>query len=54
MKTSNLWKTLTREQRRSWNAWAKNNKVLLDDGNRRRVSGRKAMSIILRNRGLAR
>jgi len=50
MKASNLWRTLTRDQRRAWNAWAKNNEVLLDDGNVRRVSGRKAMTMVLRNR----
>ena len=53
MKTSALWKTLTREQRRAWNAWAKNNTVLLDDGSRRRVSGRKAMTMVVRNRAAA-
>jgi hypothetical protein len=53
MKTSALWKTLTKAQRRAWNAWAKNNKVLLDDGSFRRVSGRKAMTMVLRNRALA-
>jgi hypothetical protein len=53
MKTSNLWKTLTAEQRRVWNAWAKNNPVLLDDGNTRIVSGRKAMTMVLRNRAVA-
>jgi len=53
MKASNLWRTLTREQRRAWNAWARDNKVLLDDGNVRRVSGRKAMTMVLRNRAIA-
>ncbi|MCW5552166.1 MAG: hypothetical protein KIS67_08355 [Verrucomicrobiae bacterium] len=53
MKVSSLWRTLTREQRRAWNAWAKNNKVLLDDGSRRRVSGRKAMTMVVRNRTIA-
>jgi len=53
MKTASQWKTLTRAQRLAWNAWAKNNPVLLDDGNRRRVSGRKAMTIVLRNRAIA-
>jgi hypothetical protein len=53
MKTASQWKTLTRAQRLAWNAWAKNNKVLLDDGSLRRVSGRKAMTIVLRNRALA-
>ena len=53
MKASSLWKTLTQAQRRAWNAWAKSNKVLLDDGNVRRVSGRKAMTMVLRNRALA-
>ena len=53
MKVSSLWRTLTRDQRRAWNAWAKNNKVLLDDGSRRRVSGRKAMTMVVRNRAIA-
>ena len=53
MKLSNLWKTLTRDQRRSWNAWAKSNKVLLDDGSVRNVSGHKAMTMVLRNRAIA-
>lgn len=53
MKTASQWKTLTRAQRLAWNAWAKNNKVLLDDGNVRRVSGRKAMTMVLRNRARA-
>ena len=53
MKLSNLWKTLNRDQRRAWNAWAKNNKVLMDDGSVRRVSGRKAMTMVLRCRAKA-
>lgn len=53
MKLSNLWKTLTRDQRRAWNAWAKSNKVLLDDGSLRFVSGHKAMTMVLRNRAVA-
>ena len=53
MKLSNAWKTLTRDQRRGWNAWAKSNKVLMDDGNVRRVSGHKAMTMVLRNRSVA-
>jgi hypothetical protein len=53
MRLNAQWKTLTRDQRRAWNAWAKDNKVLLDDGNLRRVSGHKAMTLVLRNRSLA-
>jgi hypothetical protein len=53
MKTASQWKTLTPTQRRAWNAWAKSNKVLLDDGNTRFVSGRKAMTMVLRNRTVA-
>jgi hypothetical protein len=53
MKAAKEWRTLTRDQRRAWNAWAKNNKVLLDDGNVRCVSGRKAMTMVLRNRTIA-
>ena len=53
MKLSNLWKALTRDQRRAWNAWAKSNKVSLDDGSLRHVSGHKAMTMVLRNRAVA-
>ena len=53
MKLSSQWKTLTRDQRRAWNAWAKSNKVLLDIGDFRRVSGHKAMTVVLRNRTVA-
>ena len=53
MKLSNLWKTLTRDQRRAWNAWARSNKVLLDDGSLRFVSGHKAMTMVLRQRAAA-
>ena len=53
MKLSPQWKTLTRGQRLAWNAWAKTNNVMLDDGNARRVSGHKAMTMVLRNRALA-
>src|SRR5262245_52815811 len=50
MKLNTQWKTLTRDQRRAWNAWAKSNKVQLDDRSLRYVSGHKAMTIVLRNR----
>jgi len=53
MKVSSEWKKLTQAQRRAWSAWAKSNKVLLDDGNVRRVSGRKAMTMVLRQRAAA-
>lgn len=53
MKLSTQWKTLNRDQRRAWNAWAKSNPVLLDDGTVRRVSGHKAMTMVLRNRTVA-
>ncbi|HZL78105.1 MAG TPA: hypothetical protein VFC17_04575 [Candidatus Limnocylindrales bacterium] len=53
MKLSTQWKPLNRDQRLAWNAWAKSNQVLLDDGSFRRVSGHKAMTMILRNRTLA-
>ncbi|HEY9175016.1 MAG TPA: hypothetical protein VI136_22230 [Verrucomicrobiae bacterium] len=53
MKLSSLWRTLNRDQRRVWNAWAKNNKVLMDDGSVRRVSGHKAMTMVVRNRTIA-
>ncbi|HNT14151.1 MAG TPA: hypothetical protein PKO21_04735 [Verrucomicrobiota bacterium] len=53
MKAAKEWKSLTQTQRRAWSAWAKNNPVLLADGTVRRVSGRKAMTRVLRNRALA-
>ena len=53
MKLSTQWKPLNRDQRLAWNAWAKSNNVLLDDGSFRRVSGHKAMTMVLRNRALA-
>ena len=53
MKLSTEWKKLNRDQRRAWNAWAKSNPVLLDDGTFRRVSGHKAMTVVLRNRTMA-
>jgi hypothetical protein len=53
MKLSTQWKTLKRDQRRTWMAWAKTNPLLLDDGNTRHVSGHKAMTLVLRNRALA-
>ena len=53
MKANTQWRTLTRDERRAWNAWAKNNTVLLDNGSVRRVSGRKAMTMVLRNRVIA-
>ena len=53
MKAVSEWKALTKTQRRAWNAWAKDHPVLLDDGSVRRVSGRKAMSMVVRNRTAA-
>jgi hypothetical protein len=50
MKLSSQWKILNRDQRHAWNAWAKSNPVLLDNGSFRRVSGHKAMTMVLRNR----
>lgn len=50
MKAVSEWKGLTKTQRRTWSAWAKNHPVLLDDGTVRRVGGRKAMSMAVRNR----
>ena len=52
MKLSKLWNQLTRAQKREWSAWAKNNPLLLDDGNVRRVCGHKAMTIVLANRAM--
>ncbi|HMP82700.1 MAG TPA: hypothetical protein PKA41_08375 [Verrucomicrobiota bacterium] len=53
MKVSSEWKKLTQAQRRVWNKWAKDHPVLLDNGVMRRVSGRKAMTMVLRNRAIA-
>lgn len=53
MKLSKLWKALTRDQKRSWMQWARSNRVLLPDGNVRRVSGHKAFTVILNNRAIA-
>ncbi|MEI6077029.1 MAG: hypothetical protein WCS94_15725 [Verrucomicrobiota bacterium] len=53
MKLSTEWKKINRDQRRAWNAWAKSNPVLLDDGSFRRVSAHKAMTMVLRNRTVA-
>lgn len=50
---STEWRKLTRDQRLAWNAWAKSNPVLLDDGSFRRVSAHKAMTMVLRNRAVA-
>jgi hypothetical protein len=53
MKLSKTWKTLTRDQKKAWRNWAKNNQVVLDFGERRRVSGHKAFTIVLNNRAIA-
>jgi hypothetical protein len=53
VKVSGEWKKLTGTQRRAWNAWARNNPVLLDDGSVRRVSGRKALTMVVRRRAMA-
>ena len=53
MKLSKQWKSLTRDQKRAWTTWAKSNRVMLDAGNLRRVSGHKAFTVVLNNRTLA-
>lgn len=53
MKLSKQWKTLTRDQRRNWQRWAKGNRVLLDSGHARNVSGSKAFTVVLQNRATA-
>ena len=53
MKLSKQWKSLTRDQKRAWVSWAKNNRLILEDGNLRRVSGHKAFTMVLNNRALA-
>ena len=53
MKLSKQWKTLTRDQKRAWMSWAKNNRLIVEDGNLRRVSGHKAFTMVLNNRALA-
>ena len=50
---SKLWKTLTREQKGAWGAWARSNPVLLPDFNVRRVSAQKAFSVVMNNRAVA-
>ena len=52
MKKSPLWKTLTKTQKRAWSVWAKSNPILLEDFSVRYVSGGKAMSYVVRNRGI--
>jgi hypothetical protein len=47
------WQALTSAQRRAWNEWARHNPMLLDDGSIQQVSGRQAMTMVLRNRVLA-
>lgn len=51
-KLSTAWRTLTRDQRRAWNLWAKSNKVLCE-GALRFVSGHKAFTVVLNNRSIA-
>ena len=53
MNLSKQWKSLTRDQKRTWVTWAKSNRVMLDAGNLRRVSGHKAFTVVLNNRALA-
>ena len=53
MKMLKTWKALTRNQKALWSGWAKNNPVLLDGGVVRRVSGRKAYTVVLAQRALA-
>lgn len=52
MKKSPLWKTLTKTQKRAWSVWAKSNPILLEDFSVRYVSGGKAMTYVVRNRGI--
>lgn len=53
MKLDKRWRTLARDEKRAWSAWAKDNPVLLDYGIVRRVSGHKAFTVILKNRAIA-
>ena len=53
MKMNATWKTLTRDQKKSWSTWAKNNAVLLPDGQCKVVAARKAFTIVLQQRGTA-
>jgi len=53
MKWNTQWKTLTRDEKAAWRTWARNNPVLLDNGVVRRVSGAKAFTVVLANRGIA-
>ena len=53
MKMNVTWRTLTRDQKKSWSTWAKNNAVLLPDGQFKVVDARKAFTIVLQQRAAA-
>jgi hypothetical protein len=52
-KLSKQWKTLTRDQKKTWRDWARSNRMTLESGAVRRVSGHKALTIVLSNRAVA-
>ena len=47
------WKSLTRDQRASWQVWAKNHPIVFDTGVTRRVSASKAFARVLSLRAAA-
>lgn len=53
MKWNQQWKPLSRDQRQAWRQWAKSNPVRLDNGVVRRVSGHKALTVVLNKRAVA-
>jgi hypothetical protein len=53
MKLNKEWKNLSRDEKRAWRQWAKDNPMLLDSGHARRVSGHKAFTLVLDHRAIA-
>ena len=53
MKWNQDWNLLTRDQRQTWRTWARNNPVLIENGVVRRVSGRKAFTVVQANLAIA-
>ena len=53
MRMSKAWGNLTRDEKAAWNVWAKSNPMVLDASLVRRVSGRKAFSLVEGNRRTA-
>jgi hypothetical protein len=53
MKLSTQWKRLGLDPKRDWQTGAKNNRVLLPNGESRSVSAAKAFTLVLNNRTAA-